>query len=444
MVRLTVHAAVIGGGISGLASAWRLARQGVRVTLLEAGEALGGLAGTFAWRDTHLERFYHCILPSDRALIALIHELGLGGELMWRKTGMGFIYRHRLFPLNTPLDLLRFSPLPFSDRVRMGLMGMRARAQGDDPRLDDIAVGTWIRDQVGERAFRTVWAPLLAAKIGDRYTDLPALWLASRMRREKSTEREVKGCLRGGYRSLIDALEAALRRSGVEIRTGARVDGIERDGEEMALRYAGGALERFDLAVATTPLVQFQQLTRGLALEPSLAGLSLDYQGVVCGVFLLERPLSPWYWLPIVESGVTCQGIVEMSNLLPPARTHGLHLAYLVNYAHRGSESYRRSDAETLVRYRRDLERLFPEAARTIVEAFLFRTPFVEPIWPLGYRRLRPPTSVIPGRLYLACTAQVYPRVNSWDACCEVVEGMMPALAAEISARPAALAGSAG
>ena len=35
---------------------------------------------------------------------------------------------------------------------------------------------------------------------------------------------------------------------------------------------------------------------------------------------------------------------------------------------------------------------------------------------------VEPPTSVIPGRLYLACTAQVYPRVNSWNSCCEVVE----------------------
>jgi len=41
---------------------------------------------------------------------------------------------------------------------------------------------------------------------------------------------------------------------------------------------------------------------------------------------------------------------------------------------------------------------------------------------------------VIPGRLYLACTAQVYPRVNSWNSCCDVVESMMPALIAETSA----------
>ena len=61
----------------------------------------------------------------------------------------------------------------------------------------------------------------------------------------------------------------------------------------------------------------------------------------------------------------------------------------------------------------------------------------MEPIWTVNYSRVVPPASVIPGRLYLACTAQVYPRVNSWNSCCEVVDDMMPRLAAEIAALPA-------
>lgn len=435
------RAVVIGGGISGLASAWRLAGLGHAVTLLEAEDGLGGLATTFAWRDTHLERFYHCILPSDQALLALIDELGLGRDLMWRQTGMGFMHRRRLHPLNTALDLLGFSPLPLVDRVRMGLMGLRVRSGGDDPRLDDVPVAEWIERQVGARALRTLWTPLLEAKVGDRYRELPALWLSSRMQREKSTQRETKGCLRRGYRSLIGAFEAGLRRRGVEIRTGTRVEAIERRGDGMGVRFPGGG-EAFDLAVATVPMVQFQQMTRGLDLDPALGALPLDYQGVICGVFLMREALSPWYWMPTVESDVTCQGVVEMSNLMPPERTHGLHLAYLVNYTHRTSELFKRSDADMLAAYRHDLEALFPEAAKTIVDQFLFRAPFVEPLWPLGYLKKRPPTTVLPGRLYLACTAQLYPRVNSWNACCEVVEAMMPALAAETAAPARAAAGA--
>ncbi len=80
------------------------------------------------------------------------------------------------------------------------------------------------------------------------------------------------------------------------------------------------------------------------------------------------------------------------------------------------------------------VESLFPGAGRAIADQFVFRAPFVEPIWSVGYSQRCAPTSVIPGRLYLACTAQVYPRVNSWNSCCEVVEEMMKGLVIETAA----------
>jgi protoporphyrinogen oxidase len=427
----TLSAGVIGGGVSGLASALRLGRLGHRVTLLEAEDFLGGLGTTFPYREGHLEKFYHCILPDDEALIRLIHDVGLGDDLLWRETAMGFMYRRRIYPMNTPMDLLRFSPLSVLDRMRMGWMGLRARNGGLNPALDDIAAEDWVRKLAGDRAFEILWKPMLEAKIGDSYPALPALWLSSRMNREKSASKEMKGCLKRGYRSLIDALESALRAAGVEIRYRVKVAAIERDGEQMALRYDDGKRESFDLVVSTTPLVHFQAMTRGLDLDPALANLKLDYQGVVCGVFLLEKPLSHYYWMPVVDSGAHAQGVVEMSNLVPLERSGGLYVTYLLNYTHRNSPLFARSDAEILEMYRSDLASLFPDAGRTIVDQFVFRAPFVEPIWTLGYRRLSPPTSVIPGRLYLSCTAQVYPRVNSWNSCCTVVESMIPGLERE-------------
>ena len=96
--------AVIGGGISGLASALRLAARGARVTLFEGEDFLGGLGTTFPYGDGHLERFYHCILPDDGALLGLIRELGMESELLWRPTAMGFMYRQKIYPMNTALD----------------------------------------------------------------------------------------------------------------------------------------------------------------------------------------------------------------------------------------------------------------------------------------------------------------------------------------------------
>lgn len=428
-------AAIVGGGISGLAAALAVSGLGHRVTLYEGEDDLGGLGTTFPWRDTHLERFYHCLLPNDGALIARVKELGLEPQLLWRETKMGFMYQKRTWPMNTPTDLLTFGPLSVIERLRMGLMGIRARTSGLSPQLDDVTAEDWIRGMVGDRAFDVLWKPLLSAKIGDHYPALPALWLSSRMNREKSTGPERKGCLTGGYRSLVDAFAAELRRRGVTIRLRTRVDAIEQDASgRMHVVVEGAGRDAFDYVVCTSPLVKFQQMTRTLPVPSAVADLKLDYQGVVSGVFLTREPLTHYYWMPWVDSGATSQGAIEMSNLVPRERTHGLWVNYLVNYTHRSSELFARDDAAMLDTYRRDLAALYPKAAASIEEAFLFRAPFVEPIWTTGYSRKCPPTSVIPGRLYLACTAQVYPRVNSWNSCCEVVDSMMPALAEQTSA----------
>lgn len=426
--------AVIGGGISGLASAFRIAGLGHEVTLIEGESYLGGLGTTFPYRGGRLERFYHCILPDDDALVRLIREVGMGDDLLWRGTGMGFMHRGRVYPLNGPLDLLRFRPLSFIDRIRMGLLAIRARIGGLNPGLDQVGVADWMTRMVGKRAFTTLWKPLLEAKIGDAYHGIPALWLSSRMAREKNTKAEVKGCLRHGYGSLIDAIQAALIDRGVILRLSTRVSAIERDGERMAVVFEDGSRESYDTVVATSPIIQFQRMTERLEIPAGLRELELDYQGVVSGVFLLRRPLSPYYWMPIVASGATAQGVIEMSNLVPLERSDGLYVTYLVNYTHRSSDLFARTDEDLLAAYRSDLARLFRITDDEIVDAYLFRAPFVEPLWSLGYSERRPRPDVIPGRLYLAGTSQVYPRVNSWNSCCDVVEEMVSRFAEDTSA----------
>jgi protoporphyrinogen oxidase len=100
------NVAVLGGGISGLVSAYRLLQKGNRVTLFEASDELGGLGGTFQHEGHTMEQFYHVMINTDENLLGLLAELGLAEEATWKETTMGFLYGHELFPFNTPLDLL--------------------------------------------------------------------------------------------------------------------------------------------------------------------------------------------------------------------------------------------------------------------------------------------------------------------------------------------------
>src|SRR5882672_8673675 len=85
------HIGILGGGITGLASAFYLLRAGVEVTVLEAGSQVGGLATYFNFGDFSWDRFYHCILTSDSALLQLIDDLGLTPDLRWSETKTGFL-----------------------------------------------------------------------------------------------------------------------------------------------------------------------------------------------------------------------------------------------------------------------------------------------------------------------------------------------------------------
>ena len=115
--------AVLGGGISGLTCALRLAEQGRAVTLIEGSGQLGGLGTFFEHDGRTLEKFYHCLLPSDGPLLSLLDSLGLRDEVYWRPSSFAYADSGRIHPLNTPVDLLKFSPRSFIDRIRVGITG---------------------------------------------------------------------------------------------------------------------------------------------------------------------------------------------------------------------------------------------------------------------------------------------------------------------------------
>src|SRR5215471_14885869 len=101
---------VLGGGISGLASAYFLAQMDtpLEIHVWEREPTLGGLAGSFATEGFTVEKFYHHLYRRDVALQALIEELGLGQDLIWRPALTGSYYQQQPYRLSSPLDLLRY------------------------------------------------------------------------------------------------------------------------------------------------------------------------------------------------------------------------------------------------------------------------------------------------------------------------------------------------
>lgn len=409
--------AILGGGISGLTCALRLAQEGHRVTLIEGSEQLGGLGTFFEHEGRTFEKFYHCMLPSDGPLLRVLETLGIRDEVYWKPTTFAYAHQGRFYPLNTAFDLLKFAPLRFIDRIRVGITGLYGRlvsAKG----LDHITTVKWLTRLSGARAFAKFWQPMLVAKFGDRYHDVPALWFWTRFNREKGESKgECKGYIQGGYKHITDTFARVLRTLGAEIRLKTTVQGVDLDAAGRATVTTAAGSESFDQLVITLPTPQVEKLL-GPAMRREMPQLdtSTDYQGVINCLLFLKKPLTTHYWVATPENEHPFDGVVETSTLTDTADRGLRHVVYLTKYLHRSDERFAASDDCIRAYWIPALQKLFPQLQDEDIEvANIFRAPFVEPIYQLGQMQLRPPEELVKGTVYLANTAQVYPVVTSWN-----------------------------
>jgi protoporphyrinogen oxidase len=357
------HTAVLGGGISGLTCAYRLALAGHRVTLIEGSDQLGGLGTFFQHVGRTFEKFYHCMLPSDGPLLALLDELDLTRDIYWRPSTFACADQGRVYPLNGALDLLRFAPLSLLSRLRVGFTGLYGRLVSDRG-LDDITTAQWLEKLSGRAAFAKFWRPMLEAKFGDRYPDVPALWFWTRFNREKGESKgEVKGYLRGGYKRITDTFADKLRRLGVDLRLNQAVQRIDLDEHgRPVIAGALGAQEVFDQMVVTLPWPAFAK-NAGPALKAAAPDIdwAIDFQAVINHLLFLKRPLQTHYWLATPEPEYPFDGIVETSTLTDEAdRGAGRHLVYLTKYLHRSDARFNQPEADLKASWFTALQRLFP------------------------------------------------------------------------------------
>ncbi|HEY0798581.1 MAG TPA: FAD-dependent oxidoreductase, partial [Candidatus Baltobacteraceae bacterium] len=230
-----MNVVVVGAGFTGLSAAFELARAGASVTVLEAAESAGGLAGTFTVGTAQLEKFYHHWFTSDVAVTALVDDLGLRDGLIARQSSVGMYFANSFFRLSRPADLLRFSPLGPIDRLRMALLVPRAQRVRDWRSLENITARDWLLATCGRNVYEVVWEPLLRGKFGVLADEISAVWLWKKLcLRGGSRDRAGREQLlyfRGGFSALADKLGSAIERLGGRIQCGAGVSSIVSDGK---------------------------------------------------------------------------------------------------------------------------------------------------------------------------------------------------------------------
>jgi protoporphyrinogen oxidase len=405
---------ILGGGITGLTSAFYLLRAGAEVTIIESRPQPGGLATYFDFGPFCWDKFYHCILTSDQPLLKLIDDLGLTSELRWTETKVGFFADNVLHPMTSSLDFLRFPPLNMWQKLRLGLGVLRVTRIKDGRPLERYLASEWLTRVFGQVNYQKMWGPLLKCKLGACREEASAafIWATiSRLystREKDSSKKEKLGYVRGGYRTVIKRLIEEIEKHGGKIVMGAPVKRI--------VKLPNSTLEintplqdvHCEAAIATVPSPVLLGITPQLASGYVSNLMRIKYLGIVCYALVLKRRLSPYYVTNLTDEELPFTGIIEMTNLISTDETNGYHLVYLPKYTSPGDPLFEASESEIWTVFWNALRQVFPDLKEEeIAQKHLFRERFVQPVPVLNYSDLVPPMKTNVEGLLLANTTQI-------------------------------------
>jgi protoporphyrinogen oxidase len=388
---------IIGAGLAGLAAAYRLAGRD-EIILIEKEPELGGVASSYCIDGYHIEKYYHHIFAGDKELITLIEELGLSDKLEWLRGTTGYYFDGKIYPMNTPFEILK--ALPLMDVIRLTWLVLKARAIKETTPFDDITAKEWIINTAGESVYNNFFLPLLQSKFGDNKERVSAAWLLGRVRirSNRGAKGERLGYMRGGFHVLIEKMAEGIRKRGSIIRQG-NVSNLEIADDSVHGVVVDGKRIECDRIISTVAPYILEKIT-----DTRLLGLDLkiNYQGTACALFgLSEKIMDDVYWLNIKDD-VPFGAVIEHTNFIP-ASDYGEHLMYVTSYFQNpDSVLWKSGDEEVIKIYLKGLEKLFPGFREKVRWWRLRRDLNTAPVYETGYgKKLLPYATKING-LYLA------------------------------------------
>jgi oxygen-dependent protoporphyrinogen oxidase len=260
----------VGGGISGLATAYALLERAsmaglsIRCTVLDAGSSWGGKIVTHRFGEIITEAGPDSFLSQKPAGLELCTKLGLADQLInTNETGKKacVLYKGRLHDL--PEGLLSFVPRQLKPFLRSGLltwtglirMGLEI-AVPPGPSTGDESLAGFLRRRFGAQAYQRVLEPLMAGiYAGDaeqmslratfpRFFELEqqhgsvvrGMMEAKKIASPASSgqpRRTMFVSLKNGLGDLVTALTQRLTEQGTELQLGRRVEAIRVRSHEL-------------------------------------------------------------------------------------------------------------------------------------------------------------------------------------------------------------------
>jgi oxygen-dependent protoporphyrinogen oxidase len=311
-----VKVAVIGAGISGLATAFYLKRSGVPVKVFEKEKSVGGKMRTVHEDGFIIETGPNGFLDGKPYTLNLVKTLGIEDKLYRSsdKARKRFIYTNgRLVRLpENPIAFLASYLLSWKGKLRLvGEFLVPPKKEDKDESLSQFA-----KRRIGEEALEKLLDPMVAGIFAgdpDRLSlkaSFPAIYylekkygglikgLIAKMKEAKKKGKTASGpagpggvltSFKGGVKDLIDSLEKALEDS---ILKGVEVLEVSKDKSGWKVKYrANGSTtsETFDYLVLSTPSYVSGKLLENVDKELSTLLKSIEYSPISVVAFGFEK-----------------------------------------------------------------------------------------------------------------------------------------------------------
>ena len=407
--------AIIGAGMGGMAAAYDLSKAGYQVTIYEAANSVGGLAGGFKephW-DWSLEKFYHHWFQSDKFMLGLIEELGWSDQVVFPRPFTVMYHKGKFYPFDAIPAMIMYPGLGWGiNKIRFGLVGLYLRLTNNWKVMEKTTVDAWMRKWAGDQVYEEMWQPMLIGKFGERYSSqVNMAWLWARIK-SRTTR---LGTFKGGFQRFCDLFADRLREMGVQIILNSPVNQIKPTSDGKVEIALGSGNCTFDQCLVTTSPGLLARMAPSLP-ENYLKGLlDLKNLGAVVMVLSVDRQVSEkgYYWYNIPKSaGFPFLALVEHTNYLSSEHYGGDHLLYIGDYLETDHEYFKLTQDELLDRFLPGIQRINPDFRKDwIKKVWLNRTNYAQPVPLLNHSRNIPAIQTPMKGLFFASMSQVYP----WD-----------------------------
>ncbi len=390
--------AIIGGGFTGLSAAYELTKRGHQVTLFEKEKTLGGLAYGFRepnW-DWYLEGGYHHWFTNDYAMLHLIKELGLSSKLIIKRpitanyvppeaSAKGGVYQ-----LDSPIHLLNFPFLNPIDKLRTGALLAFLKLNPFWKPMESVTAKDFFIRWGGSASWRILWEPLMVGKFGDYADTVAASWFWARIK--KRTPR--LAYMEGGFHTVVDALEKAIKKNNGKIITGKTLTSIPP------------GYDRVLLTVPTPVAAKLlQPTTYNLQPIPHLHAQTLILE-------TKEPILKDVYWLSVTDRSFPFLAVVAHTNFMDKKHYGGNHITYFGNYLPQGHPYLSMSKEQLLKKFLQFIKRLSPSFSDLSLITYHLSLGFAaQPVHQLHYSQIAPKLETSIKGVYLANLDSIYP----WD-----------------------------